>query len=147
MTFIFEEWYLQKVISKKTEEKKYFLLVSWRSLTKRAGSWASSGSLNSLDEFWVPDYLWPLFLQKSTRIRTQKVLFHILLLFFSQEDNLIAVENSFNWYKKEELKFSVRKCGNLIPKLLGIAGSGSEYNEHGSATLIQLCIFSPFTQI
>jgi hypothetical protein len=36
--------YLQKRINIKTKRKKYFLLASWRSLTKRAGS--SSGSVS-----------------------------------------------------------------------------------------------------
>jgi hypothetical protein len=47
MTFFFEDWckkYLQKIISKKIWKKKFFLMGSWKSLTKRAGSGSAAGS-------------------------------------------------------------------------------------------------------
>jgi hypothetical protein len=41
--------YLQKVISRKTLKKKSFLLASWRSVTKIAGS----GSISQNSEAWT----------------------------------------------------------------------------------------------
>jgi hypothetical protein len=45
--------YLQKVLSKTNKEKTYFLLPSWKSMTKRAGF--GSGSVNKVYGAKDPD--------------------------------------------------------------------------------------------
>ncbi len=90
----------------------------------------------------------PLFLQKVPYETTStKMIFYASYYFFLKERTL-------NWQQFKIIKTDTKdlKMWHSDPKdpdqhFLGIAGSGSEYNDHGSATMIQLCIFSQFTQI